>query len=119
MKTSTIDILIIVGYLVACLTIGLLKFKKIKSISDYSLGEKLYSQTVILSTIFATSVSAYSTIGSIEKIYSMGFIFVLSFITKPLFFLFTGKILSKNKARFVNCFSISDIISTLYGDNRS
>jgi Na+/proline symporter len=112
---SFIDILLIFLYLVGCLFIGLYKATKIKTLEEYSLGKSQYPSTIMTATIFATSISSYSTIGTIEKIYTLGFFFILTFIAKPVFFLISGHMLSRNIEQFKGCMSISDMFEVLYG----
>ena len=46
-KLQLFDILIIGGYLLACLIIGLYKSTKVKGIKDYAIGDKNFSTLVI------------------------------------------------------------------------
>lgn len=112
---SSLDILVIFAYLIGCLFVGLYKSTKIKNLTEYSLGKAQYPSTVMAITIFATSISSYSTIGTVEKIYSLGFFFIVSFITKPIFFLISGNMLSRNIDKFKGCISITDLFEVLYG----
>jgi Na+/proline symporter/signal transduction histidine kinase len=113
----TIDIAVIIGYLILCLCIGLYKFGKIKTIREYTLGTGYVSTVVLMFTIFATFIGAGSTIGTVEKVYSMGAMFAITTLLQPLFWiltakLFTGKIDAFKKA---GCMSVSDIMGFLYG----
>ncbi len=110
-----IDIFIVVAYLVACLTIGLYKSKKIISIKDYALGSSKFSTLVIVSTIFATAIADGSTIGTVEKTYSLGIFFAITRLFTPVFWLLVIWIYGKNINQFSGCLSISDIMENLYG----
>ncbi|MGI9214790.1 MAG: sodium:solute symporter family transporter, partial [Gammaproteobacteria bacterium] len=112
---SSLDILVIFSYLIGCLFVGLYKSTKIKNLTEYSLGKAQYPSTIMTTTIFATSISSYSTIGTVEKIYNLGFFFIVAFITKPIFFLISGNMLSKNIDKFKGCISITDLFEVLYG----
>lgn len=114
---SSLDVLVIFAYLIGCLFIGLYKSTKIKNLTEYSLGKAQYPSTIMATTIFATSISSYSTIGTVEKIYNLGFFFIVAFITKPIFFLISGKMLSRNIDKFKGCISITDLFEILYGKN--
>jgi Na+/proline symporter len=113
----SIDIAVIVGYLILCLAIGLYKAGKIKTIREYTLGSGNISSTVLLFTILATYLGAGSTIGTVEKLYSMGLIFALAISFKPLFWYITAKIFAGNIEIFkkAGCMSVSDIMGFLYG----
>ncbi|MCE2991658.1 MAG: sodium:solute symporter family protein [Candidatus Jidaibacter sp.] len=112
-----LDIAIIIAYLLLCLVIGLHKAGKIKTIREYTLGTGYISTAVLLSTILATYLGAGSTIGTVEKLYSMGLIFALAIMFKPLFWFITAKIFAGNIHVFkkAGCMSVSDIMGFLYG----
>lgn len=115
MTFSALDIIVIFIYLTGCLLIGLYKSTKIKSLTEYSLGKAPYPSTIMAATIFATSISSYSTIGTIEKICNLGLFFVVAFLAKPIFFIVSANMLSKNTEKFKGCISITDIFEVLYG----
>ena len=112
---NQIDIVIVISFFAACILLSIFTAKKIENIREYALGKGQYSQLLMVGTVFATSISSYSTIGTIEKIIGLGFFFVLSFITKPVFFFLTGLILSKGAAKFKDCISVADVIEKMYG----
>jgi SSS family solute:Na+ symporter len=112
-----IDIAIIIGYLAVCLVIGFLTSKKIKNIRDYAIGSGHISTAVLVGTFFATDIGAGATVGSVEKIQTMGLIFIIAVLCRPLFWLIASKIFSKNIGVFkaAGCISISDIMQHVYG----
>ncbi|MDF3047887.1 MAG: putative periplasmic sensor histidine kinase [Candidatus Midichloriaceae bacterium] len=112
-----IDIAVIIGYLILCLVIGLYKAGKIKTIREYTLGTGYISTTVLIFTIFATYIGAGSTVGTVEKIHSMGLIFAVTLLLQPLFWFITAKIFASNIHIFkkAGCMSVSDIMGALYG----
>ena len=112
-KLHIIDISIVGIYLLLCLAIGLYKSTKIKTIKEYAIGNKDFSTIVIISTIFATYVSAGATIGATEAIYRNGLIYALALFFAPLNWLLVKNIYAKNK-QFKGCISISEIMKKLY-----
>lgn len=113
---SILDVFFVLIYFIGCLLFSFYKSYKITTIKEYALGGKEFSSAVLVGTVFATSISSYSTIGTIERITALGFFFVLTFLTKPVFFMLTGKILSKGAGKFKGCLSVSDIIGEMYGE---
>ena len=75
---NTIDVALVLPYLIGCLILGFTKFDQIKNIRDYTLGSRPFTTTVLTATTFATAISAHKTIGSVGKSYSMGLVFILS-----------------------------------------
>jgi Na+/proline symporter/signal transduction histidine kinase/CheY-like chemotaxis protein len=117
MNLHTIDISIVVGYLVLCLIIGLFKFGKIKNIRDYTLGNKPFSTMVLIATTFATAIDARQIIGNLGKSYEMGLVFIIPLFFVPVSWFITAKIFAPNlelfrKHKFM---SLSDIMEHWYG----
>ena len=110
-----IDAAIVVGYMVACLMAGIIKAGQIKSIKDYAVGDRNFSTLVLVSTLFATFVSA-SRIGEVSAIYTYGVIFAVPFFFMPLNWLLVKYIYARNIWRFKGCISMSEIMQKLYGD---
>ena len=115
-KLQLFDILIIGGYLLACLIIGLYKSTKVKGIKDYAIGDKNFSTLVIISTIFATFMSANQIIGKTEQIYKLGLVFGAAILFIPLNWIIVKNIYAKNIDRFDGCISMSEIMEKLYGN---
>lgn len=115
MPLDQFDKILIITFFIGCVFLSLFTFKKVKNIREYALGKTTYSLPIMVGTIFATSISSYSTIGTIEKVICCGIFFIITFSTKPVFFILMGAILSKGANRFKECLSISDIMTQMYG----
>ena len=111
-----IGVTIICAYLIGCLIVGFYKSRKIKNITEYTLGGKKFATIVIVSTIFATHIGASSTIGTVEKVYSLGLFFAVVCFFSPLLWLIMVQIFGKNIDQFNGCLSISDVMGKLYGE---
>jgi len=114
-KLESIDILIVGVYLILCLLIGLYKTTKIKNIRDYAIGNKEFSIMVIISTIYATHVSANQVIAKVEQIYNVGMVFAGALFFMPVAWILVKNIFAKNIGNFEGCISISEIMHRLYG----
>ncbi|MDF3046930.1 MAG: putative periplasmic sensor histidine kinase, partial [Candidatus Midichloriaceae bacterium] len=112
-----IDIAVIIGYLILCLVIGLYKAGKIKTVREYTLGTGYISTAVLIFTLFATYIGAGSTVGTVEKLHSMGLMYAIALSTIPVFWVITAKIFGENIDVFkkAGCMSVSDIMQFLYG----
>ena len=111
----TIDFFIVVAYLVLCLIIGFYKSTKIKSIAEYTIGAGDFATIVIMATIFATDIGPAATLGAVEKIYTLGFAFVIVRIARFLGYVVLIAFYAPNVTKFKGCISLSDIIQKLYG----
>ncbi len=112
-----VDVVVIGLYLVLCLVIGFYKMGSIKTIREYTLGSGYISTSVLMFTIFATYIGARPTVGSVEKIHSLGLIFTIGVLAEPLFWITTARVYAKNITIFkkAGCMSVSDIMELLYG----
>ena len=110
-----IDVIIIFVYIIGCIAVGFYRAKHITNIREYTLGPGRFHDIVIVSTIFATSISAGVTIGTIEKIYTYGVFFAITRIIAPLFWFIMLKVYAEHIEQFRGCLSISDIMQKLYG----
>ena len=112
-----LDIGIIATYLVLCLMIGFYKIPKIRNIRDYTIGGKQISLQMLAGTLLATHIGAGSTVGNIEKIYSMGALFALVIVTGPLIWITTCYVFAKRIQTYkeAGCISLSDMMEYSYG----
>jgi len=112
-----IDVTIVVSYLVICIILGLKRFGKIHSLRAYTLGHKPLATAILISTTFATAISAPMTIGSVEKSYSMGIMFVSTLFLIPIGWLIMSKLLAKNIDFFHHkkFLTLGDIMEHWYG----
>ncbi len=112
-----IDICIIAGYLILCLVAGLLQINKVGNIREYAVSTGRVSTPLLVSTIFATYMGAGSLIGSVEKIYSLGLLFIVAIMFEPILWVVTSKLFANYIGIFKKkgCITISDIMEVLYG----
>ncbi|RZI45433.1 sodium:solute symporter family protein, partial [Rickettsiales endosymbiont of Peranema trichophorum] len=111
---AALDVGIIVAYLVGCLVVAFWKATEIKNIREYTLGNGSVSTVVLVCTIYATYLSASSTVGTAEKIYTTGMFFALPCFMGVLVWYMMARIYA-NVEQFQGCLSISDIMYVLYG----
>ena len=117
MNLHAIDISIVIGYLVLCLVIGFFKFGKIKSIRDYTLGNKPFPTAVLIATTFATAITVNEVVGTLGKAYELGLVFIIPVFLFSVAWFILAKIFAPNlkafqKLRFI---SLSDIMEHWYG----
>jgi|SRR5271156_2106549 len=115
----SVDIFIIITYLIGCLIIGFISSKKINNIRDYAIGRKYVNTALLIGTFIATDIGASSTVGVSERVFSLGLIFSIAIVFRPLFWLLAANVFSKNIQHFRDkgCISISDIMELLYGSS--
>ena len=112
-----IDQLIVVLFLAVTLVIGIISGLKVKTVQDYTVGEKgSFSASVIAMTLIATMIGGTSTTGHIAEIFKNGYIFYLRIFGEILGLVLLARfVASKFDDRFRGMLSSADIIGKFYG----
>lgn len=69
---SNIDMIIFISFLAINLVIGFTTFAKIKSIQEYSIGNRDFSTGTIAATLIATWISGSAFLTDLSKVYIEG-----------------------------------------------
>ena len=77
---DSVDLGIVVFYLIAILLIGLWAGSGTKDLKDYAIAGKIYGVPMLLMTIMATNVDSTSLMGVSSKIYKHGIIHLMVFL---------------------------------------
>ena len=93
---SIIDISIVVAYLLVCLVLGFKKFGQIKTIREYTLGNKPFPTWVLIATTFATVMGVNIVIGNLGQSYKLGMTFASTMFLLPIGFFLMARLLSNN-----------------------
>lgn len=114
---GTIDIIIIIVYMLAMIGIGLYARTKITTVEDYVLGGKRFGRPALVGTIMATMMGSGMVIGVVSNVYQNGF-------TGSIIWLYGGMAIgmlaiavASKKIRETNAMSFAEIISKSFGKN--
>lgn len=110
-----VDISIIVTFLIATLYIGFSSGKKIKTFSDYAIGNRKFSDFAIFCTVAASVIGGSTTMGCVGKVYEIGITQVLIQIGNPISFFIVGTFLAHRFCKYYGCFSFGDMFYKAYG----
>lgn len=110
-----VDILIIVAFLIATLYIGFSSGKKIKTFSDYAIGNRKFSDFAIYCTVAATIIGGTATMGNVGKIYEVGIAQLLAQIGEPLAYIMVGAFLAPRFCNYYGCYTLGDMFQKSYG----
>ena len=110
-----IDIILFLVFLLLNLIIGLLAGRKVKSLREFSIGNKDFSTATITSTIVATWIGGGFMFYTLQNTYTNGLHFIISITGASLGLLLTGQILSIRMGEFLNNFSVAEVMGDLYG----
>lgn len=107
--------LIIVAFLMATLYIGFSSGKKIKTFSDYAIGNRKFSDFAIFCTVAATIIGGTTTMGNAGKFYDIGIVQLLAQIGEPLAYVIVGTLLACRFVNYYGCCSLGDMFFKAYG----
>ena len=110
-----VDISIIVAFLLATLCIGFSSGKKIKTFSNYAIGNRKFSDFAICCTVAATCIGGSSTMGGVGKAYEIGITQFLAQIGMPISFIIIGSFLAHRFCNYYGCCSLGDMFHKSYG----
>lgn len=112
-----VDISIIVAFLIATLYIGFSSGKKIKTFSDYAIGNRNFSDFAICCTVVATFIGGNSTMGNVGKFYDVGITQILHLLGLPISFIILAKFLMLRIKNYYGCCSVGDMFFKSYGNS--
>ncbi|NRB11355.1 MAG: hypothetical protein HRU35_07090 [Rickettsiaceae bacterium] len=112
----TVDLSIIIGFLIINLIIGLGHGqRKIRTIKDYALGDGKFSTGAVVATTVATTVSASSLVFILSGVYSRGLSHLIGVTGTGISFIIVVLLSSKMK-EFLGKNSIAEALGDLYGN---
>ncbi len=115
MNLNYIDIATIAAYFFITLIFGLIHVRKNKNIKDYAVGSKNFNTPLLVATIFATMTGSNTILGTSERIFSVGIIFVLVRLGDPIYKYILSKYIVPRMGRFSEAISVGDILETKFG----
>ncbi|MHB9146953.1 MAG: sodium:solute symporter family protein [Candidatus Amoebophilus sp.] len=115
MAYTYIDSALFITFLGINLIVGLLAGRHVKTLRDYSIGNKDFSTATITSTIVATWIGGGFMFYTLQNIYTSGLQFILVTMGGTLCLLFTGQVLAVRMGEFLNNFSVAEAMGELYG----
>ncbi len=110
-----IDTILVYAFLIFILFVGIYKGRKIQSMKEFAIGQKNYATPVMAATIFATLIGGASTIGMTEKAFSIGLVFILASLGKPIGKLILARYIAPQMETFEHMITAGDMMEHFYG----
>tara|TARA_B100001248_G_scaffold262736_1_gene261981 strand:- start:40354 stop:43800 length:3447 start_codon:yes stop_codon:yes gene_type:complete len=110
-----IDLGIIAGYFVLTLAIGIWQSRGIRNIRDFSIGGYTYPSAAIVATMVVSLIGAENILGISEKVFDIGFIFVMAWLGNSLSLCLIARYVAPRMESFKGMISIGDIMHSFYG----
>lgn len=111
----TIDLGIVILFLLLNLLIGYLSSKDILSFSNFSVGNRDFSSLLIFCTLSATFIGGGYTLGNASKAFSGGMVFSFALLGFSLKEVLVAAFIAPRMDAFRDCHSVGDIIEKSYG----
>lgn len=113
----TSNLMIIWAYLTLCIVGGFFRVPVMKSLKDYAVGSTRFNTTILIAATIATAIGPGETIGTAEKAFTMGAIFVLPILLSPIKWHIMGTVFSPWVIYLQqnNCMTLVDVMKFLYG----
>lgn len=115
--STTALFFVVGGFLVLNLIIGLWTGRNVKTVEEYAMGKKKWSTGALSMSIIATAIGGGFIVVSLEEIYKDGLLASIPLIGMPLSYYFRSLFFSRKQHKFLDCFSIPDIIGKVYGNS--
>ena len=111
-----IDIAIVVVFLTATMSVGLLAGRGVTSIKDYALGNRNFTTAALVATIVSTKMSGSGFYIMLSKTYSGGWFYIVASSGMAVSLLFTAFYLLPKMSEFLGKTSIAEAMGDMYGD---
>jgi len=110
-----IDIILVFGYLLLTLILGIWVGNKVNCSEDYKTGGKQYSAWVIFATLSASYIGGGFTFGLAEKTFLFGFVYIIAIWGFSLKEILIAIFIAPRMQYFQNVFTVGDIMEQAYG----
>lgn len=110
-----IDTILVYVFLFFILFVGIYKGRKIQSMKEFAVGQKNYATPVMAATLFATLIGGASTLGMTEKVFSIGLVFILASMGKPIGKLILARYIAPHIETYSNMITAGDMMEYFYG----
>ena len=112
---SSVDLFILVLYIIAIISIGWIAAKKVKTLDDFATGGRHYTTFFITATLASSFIGGGFTTGLAEKVYSLGLIYIIALWGFSLKEILVAKYIAPKMVNFPSAHSVGDIMGQLYG----
>lgn len=109
------DQIIVIIYLMVVLAIGVWAGKKVKNVSQFSVGGRAFGTWVIFSTLSASFIGGGFSTGNAEKVFTFGIVNIFALWGFSLKEILVSKYIAPRMKKYPNAISVGDIMEIHYG----
>ena len=110
-----IDNIVVFAYLSITLLIGFFAGRRIKTIREFAVSDKNYSNRILIATLFSTFIGGGSTLGLTTNVYQYWIIFLVAYLGTSLNKILVAYYVAPKISRYDFATSIGDIFQFEYG----
>src|ERR1700722_12846212 len=103
-----IDILIVSGYLLTTLFLGIWVARNVTSSTEYKTGGRQYSSWIVFTTLSASFIGGGFTIGLAEKTFLYGLVYVIAILGFSLKEILVATLIAPRMKPFQNALTVGD-----------
>ena len=111
----TIDLAIVILFLVANILIGYYSSKAVTNFSIFSVGHRSFSSFLIFCTLSATFIGGGYTFGNAASVFNHGMVFAFALLGFSVKELLVATLIAPRMGRYNDCHSVGDMIAKTYG----
>ncbi len=111
----TVDYVIITGYLLLILLVGLWSGKGMKTLADFSVSHRSYGSLVLFATLSASFIGGGFSIGNAEKVFIFGIANIVALWGFSLKEILVAKFIAPRTGNFPGVISVGDLMDHGYG----
>lgn len=116
---DSLDISIVIVFLIVTLVLGIVNSKKIKTIQDYALGGRNFSTgalvATIVATIVATTASASGFFTDLNSTYTDGLFYIIPGLCFSVSLLIIAYVFVPRMGEFLGNNSVAEVMGNIYG----
>ena len=113
LAVSWIDLVIVIGYLLAMMGVGIWSSRKVRNLADYSLAGRSLGYPVMIGTLVGATIGAASTFGKAAKAHEVGSFLFLATLGYPIGLILFG--FFSSQLRKAELWTIPEAIRMRYG----
>jgi solute:Na+ symporter, SSS family len=115
MDFNIFDLLLVIIYFIAILSIGYFSSKKIDSFDDYAVAGRKIPTALLFATMAATATGGGATIGRVAYAYHTGIVIFIVTIGFVLNQVLTGLFIAPKMREMGNIYTVGDVMGYYYG----
>lgn len=109
------ETIIVIGYLLGVLIIGIYAGRHINNLSDYAVAGRSYGALVIFATLTASFIGGGFSVGNAERVFRVGIVNIVALWGFSLKEILVARYIAPRMGKYAQAISVGDIMQIHYG----